>query len=520
VPPRTRMPLPRRRRIPKLVAGGGLVAVVVAGLVARSALADSPGSSSMFRTAVVKSGSVSQVLQRSATIEPIAEAAVAFPVAGTVAGVTVQPGQSVSTGQTLATLDTTALQNDVAARQATLAGAQLTLQNALDEASTAAAQSTTSTTVASAGGATGRGSGSSDPSAGIENAAQQVVSAKQRVDATVSTATTAVQNAAAACGSSSASSDCTDAQQSSLAALQAAADAESALATRASNLDDLLNTGFVTSSSTGSPSSSSSSSTASASATARSGSAGGNSSAVPSAADLVADQAAVDAAASAVTAAQQSLAQATIVSPLEGTVAAVNMVAAQQVSAGSSTANVIVVGPGGYEATTTVSVADIAKVKPGEDAAITPDGTNAALPAKVVSIGVSPSTSGSTTSYPVILGFTGSPSGLRNGASAAVTITVAHAADALTVPTSAVHAAGGLRFVMTLVNGKTTNVPVQIGAVGPDVTEITSGLQSGQIVVLADLSQPLPTSTNTNVRGFGGGGGFGGGPGTFVSRGG
>jgi multidrug efflux pump subunit AcrA (membrane-fusion protein) len=176
---------------------------------------------------------------------------------------------------------------------------------------------------------------------------------------------------------------------------------------------------------------------------------------------------------------------------------------------------VVVVGPGGYEVVAGVPVADVGQVKPGEDAVIRPDGTDSDLGGKVASIGLNPSTNGSTTTYPVVIGLSGSPSGLRNGASATVKITLDQRTAVLAVPTSAVRTvAGGALHVVTLVAGSTrSTVPVGVGAVGPDLTEVTSGLQEGQTVALADLHQPLPSSTGFNTRpGFGGplGGGFGG----------
>ncbi|TMK84184.1 MAG: efflux RND transporter periplasmic adaptor subunit [Actinobacteria bacterium] len=230
----------------------------------------------------------------------------------------------------------------------------------------------------------------------------------------------------------------------------------------------------------------------------------------PTSAELVADQATVDAAQANVTAAQQNLAQGTVVSPIDGTVAAVNMKTGDHVGAASSTENVIVVGPGGYEVTTTVPVTDIGNVKPDQDATVVPDGAGSSIDGKVVSIGVVPTTSGSNTVYPVVIGLNGSPDGLRNGGDAAVTITLNHTSDVLAVPTSAVRSAGGGAFhIVTVVSGSKTSIaPVQVGAVGADLTEIKSGLQEGQQVMVANLNQPLPS--NTLTRGFGGGGGLGG----------
>jgi hypothetical protein len=51
-----------------------------------------------------------------------------------------------------------------------------------------------------------------------------------------------------------------------------------------------------------------------------------------------------------------------------------------------------------------------------------------------------------------------------------------------------------------------------VGATGPVLTQVTSGLTVGEQVVLADLSTPLPTNTNPfAARSLTtGGGGFGG----------
>ena len=95
----------------------------------------------------------------------------------------------------------------------------------------------------------------------------------------------------------------------------------------------------------------------------------------PSSADLVKYQKAVDAAEVEVTAAQQAVAQATIVSPIAGTVVAVNLAVGDEVSAGSSTANIVISGPGGYEVTTNVSVDDIRHVSVGQQALVRMDGS-------------------------------------------------------------------------------------------------------------------------------------------------
>ena len=65
----------------------------------------------------------------------------------------------------------------------------------------------------------------------------------------------------------------------------------------------------------------------------------------PSSADLIAYQKAVDAAEADVLVAEQAVKQATIVSPIDGTVVAVELAVGDAVEAGSSTARIVVVGP-------------------------------------------------------------------------------------------------------------------------------------------------------------------------------
>ena len=109
-----------------------VLAVVVALVVTSLAAANAFGSSGdRYRTATVATRSVDSVWHGVATIEPVAQATVAFPVSGTVASVNVQVGQPVEASGTLASLDTQALTQALHTKQAALAQAQLTLSKAL-----------------------------------------------------------------------------------------------------------------------------------------------------------------------------------------------------------------------------------------------------------------------------------------------------------------------------------------------------------------------------------------------------
>ena len=204
-------------------------------------------------------------------------------------------------------------------------------------------------------------------------------------------------------------------------------------------------------------------------------------------------------------AAYQALAQATIASPIQGTVVAVNVAPGASVTAASTTANVVVQGAGGFEVTTSVSVSNVSQVAVGQSATVVPDGTHRSLPGKVTSISVAPTSSSSaTTSYRVVVGLNDPEAKLGNGSTGTVTITTKSAQAALAVPTSAITSLGRGHTVTVLDGDTPTTVVVGVGVVGTEWTQITSGLQRGQQVVIADLSSPLPSSATASSNGTSG----------------
>ncbi len=102
--------------------------------------------------------------------------------------------------------------------------------------------------------------------------------------------------------------------------------------------------------------------------------------------------------------------------------------------------------------------------------------------------------------YQVVLSLSGDTSTLGNGSIGSVAIVTDSSRSALAVPTSAITTTGNAHTVTVLEDGKATTAVVRIGAVGTTWTEIVRGLQAGQQVVLADLSEPLPSSATDTSR--------------------
>lgn len=541
----------------------GVAVVVLGGGI--GAYAATRSTSDTYRTAVAGPATVTATLATTGTIEPVSEATVGFPVAGQVASVNVRQGQQVSSGQTLAQLNTTSLAASVSSAQSTVATSEAKL--ASDQASQNVVTASADTSGRTSG--SGQSSGNADPAATqqLASLAKQltsgqnaVLAAQKQVDSDLTLVGADVasdQDANADCPqviaylkalgqqpptTAKSSSPSTTPQPPSTSVIdscqqlmqtvltdesKASADehtlskAESTLSTALSNATAAVGAvGAATGSSSGKPSSA----TTPQSSVPSSGRGGGTSSGPASADQIAADQAATDAANAQLAQAQQNMAAATLVSPISGTVAEVDLTTGENTSANSTTAHIVVVGPGEDEVTTTVSDSQVGQVKPGQAASVSPDGSTVPIRGRVSAIGALASTTSSgTASYPVTISLGNPAQRLFAGATASVAITLNTANAAVTVPTSAVHSAGGFSFVTALVNGAPALTRVSLGVRGAELTQITTGLKAGDQVVLADLNTPLPTSDTTNTRGFGGGGATritGGGGGGFTGGGG
>lgn len=520
-----------------------LALLVLVGALAIGVHAARPASAG-YRTAVAASRPVSQMLSGVASVEAVSQAVVAFPAAGRVASVDVAAGGTVTAGQQLGTLDPTALEAAVHKAQGNLARARLTLTKALagestgttrtTESGAAAAESTGAVAASGVSMSLGPTAGSGTGDDAVRAAQQRVLTAQRAVDDELQAASVALAGTSTTCAGvtptlaapnsptpapatttppsvvpaepvtppgpgSDAVSGCLQALAGVQTAQASVATAQRALSQAAQALDVLLEARVASAASGSTATDSTATSTGGSS---RSGSGSGIGSVgsdgaaggAPSSSQLIADQKAVDAAGAALAVAEQAQAQAVIVSPIAGTVAAVTVSVGDQVSAASTTSTITIIGPGSVELSTPVSVAKLPTVRVGQVARIQPDGSGQVLPGRVVAIGLVPSTTGSTTTYPVTIGFDDGTAALRSGTTASVAIITDSVADGLTVPTSALQVTGTRHVVSVLRGGKQAETTVEVGAVGPVWTQITGGIDAGTVVILADLGEPLPGS--------------------------
>jgi multidrug efflux pump subunit AcrA (membrane-fusion protein) len=242
-------------------------------------------------------------------------------------------------------------------------------------------------------------------------------------------------------------------------------------------------------------------------------------------------------------AAKGDLAAGTLRSTITGTVAAVNVGTGDTVGSSSggsgggsggsgsggsgsdsgTTADVVVISTSSWVVKASVGSADLASIRKGLQAQITPTDATTRVFGTVQSVGIvasSDSTSSSAT-FPVVVAITGNPGGMYAGASANVSIIVKQVSGVLTVPTAALHSQSGKTYVLQVKNGKQVKTFVTIGTTYGASTEIRSGLSAGAIVAVTTTGNGRVGGTGgTNSTGTGqgrqfgggfGGGGFGGG---------
>lgn len=523
----------RRRALRRKLTAAGVVVVVGVATGVGVALAEGSGGAG-YRTAVATKGSTVRTLTFSGTVQPVNQAQASFQVSGTVSTVAVTVGQRVTAGQTLATLDTTSLSQQVSLDQTNLATAQAKLTQ--DESSQASSAQTTAA-VAAPGEAVLTAAGPSSGSAGVTQAQQAVVDAQHTADQDTQTAAAALAAAQSACGISTTAQPgsgppasgsqgsgsgsavttttpstpdpaaCTTALQQAYAAEAQVSKDQQAVQTAEQALAKLLSS--EASAAASSPSSAGAKPSSQAST-----------SSVNSAAQLATDQASIDNDEASLVTAQQSLDSATLTAPMNGVVAAIDVSPGQAVTSNSSSRFITITDPGSFETVSSLTTSQVAEVASGDKAEVSVDGQPASITGTVSKIGpVSASSSGYT--YPLVVSLDAGAalSELVGGSAAQVTVETAHASDTLVVPTSSVHTTGpGRSYVMVLEGGKEVQTTVRTGVIGQLYTQITSGVSPGAVVVLADPSQAVPSSSTNSSTRLGARAAFFGGGGVIIQR--
>jgi trimeric autotransporter adhesin len=248
------------------------------------------------------------------------------------------------------------------------------------------------------------------------------------------------------------------------------------------------------------------------------------------------DEAQVSADQTQVASALVNVAGTQLVAPVDATVQQVNVASGQAIGSAASSAGalaatsasgqptagnnaqgnlthaVVLATPQAYQVSGPVSDAQLPQVRAGDQVNVLPAGGGEQLLGHVTGIAPSALITQGVATFTVTAVIDGINPNVHAGSTAQMSIVVERDVDVLTVPTSAVHTSGASSYVLLLRNGLSVTQPVTVGASDPTRTQILSGLQKGDQVILAEVGVKPPSGgAPTGGGGPGGGGGGAGG---------
>ena len=189
------------------------------------------------------------------------------------------------------------------------------------------------------------------------------------------------------------------------------------------------------------------------------------------------------------------LRQAQVIAPFDGVVTAINAKIGQ---AASGTAFSIA-DLDHLEIVVNMAEVDVNRAKSGQQADVTLDAlSDISLKGTVSQIAPAGVQSQGVVNYPVTIALDRAAEGVKTGMTANLSIIVDERPDVLMVPNRAVRTVARQKVVTVLFEGQQIQTPVTTGLSNDTMTEIATGLQEGDTVVLTT------TSTSTSTRGFGG----------------
>jgi macrolide-specific efflux system membrane fusion protein len=176
-------------------------------------------------------------------------------------------------------------------------------------------------------------------------------------------------------------------------------------------------------------------------------------------------------------------------------------------TAGTTTGTISIVSTNSFVVDGTVAAADADQLKEGLQAEITATGVDDAIYGTVSEVGLVAQTNDSGAAvFPVTIAVTGKQKDLYAGVSATVSIVVKQIPDVLTVATNALSTEDGKTYVTKLVDGKEVKTEVETGETYGMATEVTSGIEEGDEIVVQGFRARSGGSGEQQQGGFPGGG--------------
>ncbi|HEY8758848.1 MAG TPA: biotin/lipoyl-binding protein [Candidatus Limnocylindria bacterium] len=208
--------------------------------------------------------------------------------------------------------------------------------------------------------------------------------------------------------------------------------------------------------------------------------------------------------------AQVNLDNAVIKATVAGVVTTISAQVGENVTSSSTTGFIVIANTGSMALHGTIGESDIVKLKLGQVATVTVDAIGTAkMTGKVTSLDPVATISGGVPVYGADVTIDLPNQSVKPGMSGTANVIIASSPNALTVPNLAVKTASGRRYLTVMKDGQQVDTDVTFGLSNDTVTEVLTGVQEGDVVV---LPQPRAAASTGANRGGGGvqiPGGFG-----------
>jgi len=208
---------------------------------------------------------------------------------------------------------------------------------------------------------------------------------------------------------------------------------------------------------------------------------------LPDGEELNSAQAAIVAAQSGVDVAEQALEETSLVSPVAGLIGQVPYVVGESAATAGATGGITVIPDGPLEIVADFAESDASGIAVGAEATVTFDAlAGAEAVGSVVAVDPVATTGASgLVTYRVRIQVNDPPESVREGMTASVSVLVARSPDTLFVPQGAITGSGDRASVLLLgPDGEAVRTPVTIGLQGDAGTEVTAGLNDGDVLVI------------------------------------
>jgi len=225
--------------------------------------------------------------------------------------------------------------------------------------------------------------------------------------------------------------------------------------------------------------------------------------------NLQSSQVNVDNANSALATAQSNLDAAVLTAPAAGIVASIANQVGEFVSGGTTnSAFMVLTNTQSLVLHGTIGEQDVAKLKIGQVANLTVDALSGQrMTGKVTSLDPVATISQGVPVYGIDVAIDVPSSAVKAGMSASASVILASKQNVLTVPNTVIRTINGQRGVQVLKDGEIVDTVATFGLSNDTVTEVVSGLNENDVVVIPQARAPTSTSGANRGGGIGGPGG-------------